>query len=89
MMKTQNHSTFPKFTLVEELITLEGISTLTYGMKRGDEEFRDIWTDKEQVMALIDFLNRKNDIETCHVWEAVEDFLGIVSRGLSYKEMIL
>ena len=89
MLKTQNHSSFPKFALVEEVITVEGVSTLTYGMRRGDATFRDIWTDKEQVLSLIDFLNREDDIELCHVWEAIEDFLDVVSRGLSYKDMIL
>lgn len=75
MMKTQNHSTSPKFTLVEELITIDGTSSLTYGVKRGDEVYHDISTEKEEVEFFMALLNKAGDIDFDCVGRMAQVFL--------------
>ena len=75
MKATKTHSTFPRFTLVEELITIEGTTALTYGVKRGDEVHHDISTEKEEVEFFMALLNEAGDIDFDCIGGMVQVFL--------------
>ncbi len=64
------------YHLFEEKIRDPGLGTYrTYGVQGGGVVVHDVSTDEAFVRAVVAALNAY-DVEPCHVWNIVEDFLG-------------
>ena len=63
------------YQLFEETISDPTLGTYqTYGVQGGGVVVHDVGTDPDFVRAVVAALNAY-DVEPCHVWDIVEDFL--------------
>lgn len=60
---------------IENVICLEGKTSISYGISGKEIEIHDISTHKEEIDNFVELLNKLNASEI-HAYELVEDFLG-------------
>lgn len=64
------------YRLFEEKIKDPALGTYrTYGVQGGGVAVHDVSTDRDFVCSVVAALNAY-DVEPCHVWDIIEDFLG-------------
>lgn len=64
------------FYLIQSEVEVEGTVYATYGIRNNEIVVEDISTDKDAIENFISLLNEAGDVESCHLMDIIEDFIG-------------